>query len=68
MKQIDVTLGQKIRAGEPVGVMGELPSGVPALFTGLNGNRPVLYVEIRKNGEPADSSEWWIGSRKEAMQ
>ncbi len=68
MKQIDVTLGQKLRAGEPLGMMGDTTSPGTALFTGLNESRAVLYVEIRKNGEPADSSEWWIGSRKEAMQ
>jgi murein hydrolase activator len=68
MKQIDVPLGQKLRAGEPVGAMGKSTAPGTSLFTGVTDGRAVLYVEIRKNGEPADSSEWWIGSRKEAMQ
>jgi murein hydrolase activator len=68
MKQIDVALGQVVQAGEPLGIMGT--SGAPATLvsTGVSDGRAVLYVEIRKNGEPADSNDWWIGSRREAMQ
>jgi murein hydrolase activator len=68
MNQISAEIGQSVKAGEPVGVMGEGPSSV-ALIGGEGQNmRPVLYVEFRKNGEPVDPSPWWIGGRKEAMK
>ena len=68
MNQISAEIGQSVKAGEPVGVMGAGPSSV-ALIGGEGQNmRPVLYVEFRKNGEPVDPSPWWIGGRKEAMK
>jgi septal ring factor EnvC (AmiA/AmiB activator) len=68
MSQVDVSLGQRVRAGEPLGAMGEKGAPATLVSAGLSGGRAVLYVEIRKNGEPADSNEWWIGSRKEKIQ
>jgi murein hydrolase activator len=68
MKQISAEIGQSVRAGEPVGSMGDGPSSV-ALIGGLTDiARPVLYVEFRKESEPVDPSPWWIGGRKEAMR
>ncbi len=68
MKQISAEIGQSIKAGEPVGSMGEGPSSV-ALIGGETKNiRPVLYIEFRKNSEPVDPSPWWVGGRKEAMK
>ena len=59
-------IGQFVRAGEPVGIMGQSPA--PGTLTGdrLQDSRPVLYIEFRKNGETIDSSPWWIGSSREA--
>ncbi len=60
--------GQSIKAGEPVGTMGEKP-GMLALSNGLTQlATPVLYVEFRKNGDPVDPAPWWIGNRQEAMR
>jgi septal ring factor EnvC (AmiA/AmiB activator) len=58
--------GQFVRAGEPLGSMGE--TAAPATLTGdrLQEQRPVLYIEFRKNGEAIDSSPWWIGAVREA--
>jgi murein hydrolase activator len=68
---LDQTLtqhGQSIKAGEPVGIMGEKP-GKLALSNGLTQlGTPVLYVEFRKNGDPVDPAPWWIGNRQEAMR
>ena len=68
MQAISTSIGQTIRAGEPVGLMGKGPSTVALLERNSADDRPVLYVEFRKNGEPVDPQPWWIGSRKEAMQ
>ena len=46
MARIDGTVGQRLRAGEPVGVMGE------------SEGRPLLYVELRHNGQPVNPLPW----------
>jgi septal ring factor EnvC (AmiA/AmiB activator) len=45
--RIDATLGQKVVAGEPVGIMAARKSGKPA-----------LYVELRRNGQPINPLPW----------
>src|SRR5690606_17964166 len=62
MKQINVEAGQFVRAGEPIGVMGE--SAVSsAVIGGIEGDsRPILYVEFRSSGNSVDPSPWWAGS------
>jgi murein hydrolase activator len=68
MNQISAEIGQSIRAGEPVGMMGDGPSSVALIGGDAEMARPVLYVEFRKNNEPVDPSPWWLGGRKEAMK
>lgn len=58
---LTVSAGQMVRAGEPIGTMGEKAvSG--AAGTGADLNRPILYVEFRRNGNSIDSRPWWAGS------
>ena len=66
MSDISATMGDFVRAGEPVGTMGSGTS--PATFLGeqFQDGSPVLYIEFRKNGEAIDSAPWWIGGTKEA--
>jgi len=68
MKEISADIGQTVRAGEPVGIMGKGPSSVTLLGDQIQEARPVLYVEFRKNGEAVDSAPWWIGGTKEAFK
>ena len=68
MKEISADIGQSVRAGEPVGIMGKGPSSVTLLGDQIQEARPVLYVEFRKNGEAVDSAPWWIGGTKEALK
>ena len=68
MKEISADIGQSVRAGEPVGIMGKGPSSVTLLGDQIQEARPVLYVELRKNGEAVDSAPWWIGGAKEALK
>jgi septal ring factor EnvC (AmiA/AmiB activator) len=68
MKEISADIGQSVRAGEPVGIMGKGPSSVTLLGDQIQEARPVLYVEFRKNGEAVDSAPWWIGGAKEALK
>ncbi len=66
MKQITVELGQTIKAGEPVGQMGDGPSNLAVL--GDAAKVPELYVEFRKDNTAIDSAPWWAADRKEAMK
>ena len=68
MKEISAGIGQSVRAGEPVGIMGKGPSSVTLLGDQIQEARPVLYIEFRKNGEAVDSAPWWIGGMKEAFK
>jgi murein hydrolase activator len=68
MNNISAEMGQSVRAGEPVGIMGEGPSSVALIGGDADLARPVLYTEFRKNNEPVDPSPWWLGGRKEAMK
>ena len=66
MNEISTDIGQSVRAGEPVGIMGNGPSSVTLLGDQVQEARPVLYVEFRRNGEAVDSAPWWIGGIEEA--
>lgn len=52
MARIDVALGQRLAAGEPVALMGEPVGGKAA-----------LYVELRRNGQPINPLPW-LAARK----
>lgn len=68
MSQILAETGQSVRAGEPVGLMGDHPAEM-AVANGLtNQPSPVLYVEFRKSGTPIDPTPWWAGNKQEAMR
>ena len=49
-ERLDVTAGQDLRAGEPVGVM---PGWVPGA-----GKRPALYIELRHGEQPVNPAPW----------
>jgi septal ring factor EnvC (AmiA/AmiB activator) len=58
MDRIDVTLGQSVLAGEPVGAMGETRLASAGVTADENIG-PELYIEFRKDGRPVDPSRWW---------
>jgi len=58
MARLNVSLGQSVLAGEPVGVMGETRLASIAA-TSFDGTTPELYVEFRKDGKPVDPKPWW---------
>jgi septal ring factor EnvC (AmiA/AmiB activator) len=68
LDKISAEMGQTVRAGEPLGTMGDGPSSVTLLGDQVQEARPVLYIEFRKDGEAVDSAPWWIGGMKEARK
>jgi septal ring factor EnvC (AmiA/AmiB activator) len=66
MANITASTGEFLRAGEPVGQMGNGPSSVTLLGDVIRDSRPVLYIEFRNNTDAIDSGPWWIGGLKEA--
>jgi len=54
MTRIDVEQGQSVLAGEPVGVMEQSESG-----------QPVLYVELRRDGQPINPQPWLAARKNE---
>jgi murein hydrolase activator len=66
--KLSAEAGQALRAGEPIGSMGEAPARGTLIGDRLDDPRPILYVEFRKDGSAIDPSAWWVGSRKEARR
>jgi septal ring factor EnvC (AmiA/AmiB activator) len=70
MDRISVNVGQFVLTGEPVAVM----SGAPATKAQVTAapaaspERPVLYVEFRKDGTPIDPGPWWAASKGEKVR
>ncbi|WP_052161353.1 peptidoglycan DD-metalloendopeptidase family protein [Hoeflea sp. BAL378] len=66
MEKIKVSSGQFVVAGEPLATMGQTRFAGSAALT-LASERPTLYIEIRKDGQPVDPRTWWkdsMSSRK----
>lgn len=58
MDRLNVKLGQRVLAGEPVGLMGE--ARLASIAAGpMDGSERELYVEFRKDGTPVDPRRWW---------
>jgi murein hydrolase activator len=61
MDRINVEAGEFVLAGEPVGVMGD-GSVRMATAAAVGAARPVLYIELRKDGTAIDPGPWWAKS------
>ena len=59
MNRIDVSLGQFVLAGEPIGRMGHRAAESAAVGANSDRSKPVLYVEFRKDGNSIDPQPWW---------
>ncbi|MEM5470618.1 murein hydrolase activator EnvC [Hoeflea sp. AS60] len=66
MEKIKVSAGRFVVAGEPLATMGQTRFAGSAALS-LASERPTLYIEIRKDGQPVDPRSWWkddMSSRK----
>jgi septal ring factor EnvC (AmiA/AmiB activator) len=64
MERITVSPGQFVLAGEPVARMGARMLS-PATAIDIGSDRPVLYVEFRKDGQTIDPGPWWAETAME---
>lgn len=62
MTRIDANVGQAILAGEPVGSMGKAAANADS----GRGGRPLLYMELRKDGAAIDPRPWLVVSDRKA--
>lgn len=63
MSRINVTQGQFVLAGEPLGTMGmQFIANSVALDIGKT--TPMLYIEFRKQGKPVNPTLWWQTENK----
>jgi septal ring factor EnvC (AmiA/AmiB activator) len=61
MDRINVQSGEFVLSGEPVGVMGDGSTRM-ATAAAVGAARPVLYIELRKDGTAIDPGPWWAKS------
>jgi len=54
LDRVDASVGQKLLAGEPVGVMGQ------------DDAKPTLYVELRHHGQPINPLPWLMARKNKA--
>lgn len=64
LARIDGVVGQQLLAGEPVGIMGSEILAPNVRRWAVSSDRveegePVLYLEMRENGEPVDPLPWF---------
>ncbi len=58
LTRTDVSVGQWLLAGEPVGMMAERQGSTEG------GNPPQLYVELRRRGEPINPLQWMTADKR----
>jgi murein hydrolase activator len=68
MVEISVSPGETVKAGSPMGKMGERTAASSQVLTIAEHAGPVLYVEFRRKQESVDPAPWWQGFRKEAKR
>ncbi len=67
LRRTDVTRGQFLLAGEPVGVLGDGPEGAP-IALGDGAGQPILYVELRRDGQSIDPGPWWATTHSDRVR
>ena len=64
MEKLNVSPGQFVIVGEPVGAMGAQRLASVGQV-GVSTTKPILYVEFRKDGKSIDPAPWWADTNLE---
>lgn len=64
LARVDMSVGTRVLAGEPVGAMAVTEAGTGS--AGAGGGMPELYLELRHNGDPIDPLPWFAGLSEKA--
>lgn len=64
LESVTVEMGQFVLAGEPVGTMGQDAVTAQTVSTSASDERPILYVEFRKDGSSIDPDPWWASNEE----
>ncbi|MEM9277700.1 MAG: murein hydrolase activator EnvC [Pseudomonadota bacterium] len=64
MEKINVSPGQFVIVGEPVGTMGSQQVASVGQVD-ISTTKPILYVEFRKDGNSIDPAPWWADKNLE---
>ncbi|MEL6734826.1 MAG: peptidoglycan DD-metalloendopeptidase family protein [Pseudomonadota bacterium] len=64
LAEVNVTKGQAVVAGEPVGKMGQTSVAAARIGT-LGSGAPLLYVELRRDGKAVDPGPIWARGTQE---
>lgn len=67
LRRADVTRGQFVLAGEPIGSLGDGPEGTATVLGDGNG-QPILYVEFHKDGRSIDPGPWWAKTQVDRVR
>ncbi len=67
LAEVNVEAGRFVLAGEPVGRMGVIRFAA-AIPLDLGSNKPVLTVELRKDGKSIDPAPWWAIRKRSQKQ
>ena len=59
MARVNVSPGRFVLAGEPIGRMGSTQVAAVGNVD-LGSNKPILYVEFRKDGKSINPAPWWV--------
>lgn len=62
MDKINVSQGQFLLSGEPLGTMGSQQIGSVASLD-IGKSAPMLYIEFRKQGKPVNPAPWWVAGK-----
>lgn len=68
LARVDLSVGTRVLAGEPVGAMAADPAAGDTGRTGTapGDGAPELYLELRHNGDPIDPLPWFAGLSEKA--
>lgn len=58
LDKVEATVGQFIRMGDRLGLMGSRTIG-RTVATSAGASNPTLYIEMRNNNSPIDPTGWW---------